>query len=63
MQSVITIETGKNAKGKASWEKFTWFEYAKFDAETGMVTMTFSAKLAAFLSELRKMYAKLYLKT
>jgi plasmid replication initiation protein len=27
-----------------------------------MVTMIFSAKLAAFLSELRKMYAKLYLK-
>ena len=61
MKSVITVETASPAKGKRSWEKFTWFTFAKFDEETGKVTMTFSSELAAVLAELRRLYARINL--
>ena len=61
MKTIISIETGKTIKGKTSWEKFTWFEYAKFNAETGVCTMRFSKELADFLKEIKKVYAKINL--
>ena len=61
LKTVISIETGVTAKGKKSWEKFQWFEYAKFNAETGMCTMRFSKELADFLKEFKKVYSKINL--
>jgi plasmid replication initiation protein len=61
LKTVISIETGKVIKGKKSWEKFTWFEYAKFNAETGVCSMRFSKELADFLHEFKKVYAKINL--
>jgi plasmid replication initiation protein len=61
LKTVVSIETGKVVKGKKSWEKFTWFEYAKFNAETGVCAMRFSKKLADFLKEFKKVYAKINL--
>jgi plasmid replication initiation protein len=61
LKTVISIETGKVIKGKKSWEKFTWFEHAKFNAETGVCTMRFSKELADFLQEFKRVYAKINL--
>ena len=61
MKAIISIETGKTIKGKTSWEKFAWFEYAKFNAVTGVCTMRFSNELAYFLKEMKKVYAKINL--
>jgi plasmid replication initiation protein len=61
LKTVISIETGKVIKGKKSWEKFTWFEHAKFNAETGVCAMRFSKELADFLREFKKVYAKISL--
>jgi plasmid replication initiation protein len=62
MQCVITIETDPNKRGKKSWKKFTWFNVSRFNAETGIATMTFSAELAEFLLDLKRVYAKLNLR-
>jgi plasmid replication initiation protein len=59
MKNVIQIDTGKVVKGKKSWEKYIWFDYSKFNAETEMATMSFSPKLAAILLELKRVYAKI----
>jgi plasmid replication initiation protein len=59
MENVIKIDTGKVVKGKKSWEKYIWFDYSKFNAETEMATMSFSPKLAAILLELKRVYAKI----
>jgi plasmid replication initiation protein len=61
MENVIKIDTGKVVKGRTSWEKYIWFDYSKFNAETEMVTMSFSPKLAAILLELKRVYAKIEL--
>jgi plasmid replication initiation protein len=61
MKCVISLDTGKIVRGKKSWEKFTWFEYAKFNAETGLCTMIFSTKLADFLLDFKRVYAKINL--
>lgn len=61
LKTVVSIETGKVIKGKKSWEKFTWFEYARFNAETGICAMRFSRELALFLQEFKKVYAKINL--
>jgi plasmid replication initiation protein len=61
LKTVVSIETGNVIKGKKSWEKFTWFEYAKFNAETGICSMRFSKELADFLKEFKRVYAKINL--
>jgi plasmid replication initiation protein len=61
MKSVITVETGKDARGRSNWEKLTWFTYSKFNKDSGVCTMTFSAELAAFIVELKRLYAKINL--
>ena len=61
LKTVISIETGITAKGKKSWEKFQWFDHAKFNAETGICTMRFSKELADFLKEFKKVYSKINL--
>jgi plasmid replication initiation protein len=61
MQSVITIETEPNAKGKKEWRQFTWFIEARYSEETSKATMTFSPKLAEVLLELRWVYSKINL--
>jgi plasmid replication initiation protein len=61
LKTVISVETGKMVKGKKSWEKFTWFEYAKFNADTGVCAMRFSKELADFLADFKKVYAKINL--
>jgi hypothetical protein len=62
MKTVISVETGKSEKGKSSWEKYHWFDHAKFDSKTGVCTMTFSKELADFLRETKWLYAKMNLK-
>jgi plasmid replication initiation protein len=61
MQCIITIETEPNAKGKKTWEKFTWFIEARYNEETSKATMTFSPKLAEVLAELKWVYSKISL--
>jgi hypothetical protein len=62
MESVITLETMPDEKGKKEWKKFTWFTMATFSEKTGQATMTFSSKLAGFLTALKWMYARINLK-
>jgi plasmid replication initiation protein len=62
MESVITIETEPDDKGKKDWKKVTWFTVATFSEKTGKATMTFSSELAEFLAALKWMYAKINLK-
>jgi plasmid replication initiation protein len=59
MKCVITIETEPDEKGKKEWKQFTWFSMATFSEKTGQATMEFSDKLAAFLSALKWVYAKI----
>jgi plasmid replication initiation protein len=59
MQCVITVETEPDENGKTEWEKFTWFSMATFSEKTGQATMKFSSELAAYLSALKWVYAKL----
>jgi plasmid replication initiation protein len=61
LQCVINIETEPGKKGKTSWQKFTWFIYADFNAETGQATMKFSPELADVLKALKWVYAKINL--
>jgi plasmid replication initiation protein len=42
-----------------SWEKFTWITHASYNAETGKISLEFSRRLADFLLELEKMYARI----
>jgi hypothetical protein len=53
LKTIISVETSVNARGRKSWEKFQWFDYAKFYAETGICTMRFSRNLAEFLREIK----------
>lgn len=62
LQSLISIETKPDKKGRTSWKEFTWFTFAEFDAKTGRARMTFSSELAEFLTALKWMYARLNLK-
>jgi plasmid replication initiation protein len=59
MKNIIQVDTGKVIKGKKSWEKYTWFDYSKFNAETEMATMSFSPKLAEVLLDIKRTYAKI----
>jgi plasmid replication initiation protein len=59
MRNVIQIDTGKMIKGKKSWEKYIWFDYSKFNAETEMATMSFSPQLASILRDIKRVYAKI----
>ncbi|MDR2793569.1 MAG: replication initiation protein [Treponema sp.] len=52
----------KWGKKKRSWQKFTWFDFADFNIETGMCTMRFNTELANFLVEFKKLYSKISLK-
>jgi plasmid replication initiation protein len=61
MESVIRIDNGNVIRGKKSWEKFTWFDHAKFNAETGVCTMSFNPRLAAVLQELKRVYSRINL--
>jgi hypothetical protein len=54
MSSVITLESEPNKKGRKSWKKFHWFDYAKFDSETGQARMDVSANLVKFLTALKR---------
>jgi plasmid replication initiation protein len=61
MKSVITIEI-ETKNGRKRWKKFSWFTAAEFSEETGVARLTFSAELAAVLSELKRLYAKIDLR-
>jgi hypothetical protein len=62
MESVIKVETAPDKKGKTSWEMYHWFQFAKFDKDSGICTMIFDQKLADFLNELKWLYSKINLK-
>jgi plasmid replication initiation protein len=62
LQSIISIETEPDKNGKKKWKEFTWFTVAEYDEATGKAKMTFSSELAAFLTVLKWMYAKINLK-
>jgi plasmid replication initiation protein len=62
MESTIKVETPPDKKGKTSWELFHWFQYAKFNKDTGICTMVFDEKLAGFLLELKRLYSKINLR-
>jgi plasmid replication initiation protein len=62
LQSVISIETEPDQKGKKKWKEFTWFTVAEYDEATGNARMTFSSELAEFLAALKWMYARINLK-
>jgi plasmid replication initiation protein len=62
LQSLISIETEPDKKGKKKWKAFTWFTVAEFDEVTGQARMTFSSELAEFLAAIKWMYAKVNLK-
>jgi hypothetical protein len=61
MESVIKVETPPDRKGKTSWVMHHWFQLAKFDKDSGVCTMIFDQKLADFLKELKRVYAKINL--
>jgi hypothetical protein len=54
--SVITLETPPRG-----WEMFTWITYAKYDDSANRISIEFSEKLADYLLELKKMYARIEL--
>jgi plasmid replication initiation protein len=62
MESVIKIETPPDKKGKTNWEMYHWFQFAKFDKDSGVCTMLFDQQLADFLKELKWLYSKINLK-
>jgi hypothetical protein len=62
MESVITLETKPDEKGKKNWKKFTWFTVLTFSEKTSKATMTFSSELAEFLAAIKWLYAKINLK-
>jgi plasmid replication initiation protein len=62
MESVITVETEPDEKGKKEWKKYTWFTVSTFSEKTGQATMKFSSELAGFLVALKWMYSKIDLK-
>jgi plasmid replication initiation protein len=43
------------------WRMFTWFSFAEYDEDHNEIVMEFSGGLAAFLSEMRKLYARMQL--
>jgi hypothetical protein len=61
MESVIKVETQPDNKGKTSWVMHHWFQLAKFDKDSGVCTMVFDQKLADFLKEMKRVYAKINL--
>jgi plasmid replication initiation protein len=62
LQSIISIETEPDQKGKKKWKEFTWFSVAEYDEASGNAKMTFSSELAEFLAALKWMYARINLK-
>jgi plasmid replication initiation protein len=61
MKSVIEVDGPPNNKGKKPWVMFLWFQLAQFNPDTGVCSMTFDKKLAEFLKELKRLYAKINL--
>jgi plasmid replication initiation protein len=61
MESVIQVEGPPNKRGKTPWVMFHWFQLAEFNPDNGVCTMTFDKKLAEFLKELKRLYAKINL--
>jgi plasmid replication initiation protein len=61
MQCIIKIEGPPDKQGKKSWIMHHWFSMSTFNKDTGQATMKFSLELAGFLSELKRMYAKINL--
>lgn len=51
----ITIETPQG------WEMFTWLSYARYDEVKHTLLIEYSARLATYLTELKKMYARIQL--
>jgi plasmid replication initiation protein len=63
MDSHISLEVPSKKTGKPVWIKYQWFSFASIQPDTGVVCMVFSDILASVLLELKKVYAKIDLKT
>jgi plasmid replication initiation protein len=61
MESVIEVEGAPNKKGRKPFVMYHWFQFAEFNPDTGVCSMTFDKKLAEFLKELKWLYSKINL--